>query len=234
MPSRQTSMPVPEPTAHHLVTQRTARYFTLGTVSGVPRELWIVLHGHGQLAGTFIRYFANLDDGATLVVAPEALNRFYLVPIEAAPASERGVGATWMTREDRSADITDYLVYLDSVMALLSESWGSAPRPRVCVVGFSQGAATVARWCAHGSPLVDRWILWGGMVPPDSDLTALARALDSRPLTIVMGSRDQYSSPAALAEEEQRLTAAGITTDIVPFEGGHAIHRETLRRMANR
>src|SRR3954465_8151819 len=102
-------MPVATPAEHHIPVRRTARYYTLGDTSTTPRELWIVLHGHGQLAGAFIRYFGDLEDGGTLVVAPEALSRYYLVPIDSAPASERGVGATWMTREDRVHEIDDYL-----------------------------------------------------------------------------------------------------------------------------
>jgi predicted esterase len=202
--------------------------------AAAPREVWIVLHGHGQLAGTFARYFGGLDDGATLVVAPEALSRYYTIPIDAAPANERPVGATWMTREDREAEIADYVAYLDTLMATLEAAWTPADRPRCHVVGFSQGAATAARWCALGSARVDRWILWGGLVPPDSDLAMLNRALGARSLTIVMGTRDQYTTAPGLGAEQQRLSRAGIATEIVPFEGGHAINREALRRVAGR
>ena len=54
------------PHAHHLRVQRTARYYTLGGGSGAPRTVWFVLHGYGQLAGEFIRYFSDLatDDYA--------------------------------------------------------------------------------------------------------------------------------------------------------------------------
>ena len=68
-----------------------------------PRTVWFVLHGYGQLAGEFIRFFADLATDDSLVVAPEAMNRFYLVNPESAPARDRPVGATWMTREDRES-----------------------------------------------------------------------------------------------------------------------------------
>ena len=42
------------------------------------REVWFVLHGFGQLSPYFIRHFGVLADGTRLIVAPEALNRFYL------------------------------------------------------------------------------------------------------------------------------------------------------------
>ncbi len=68
-------------TPHSLVVPRTARYYTLGPTHGFPRELWFVCHGYGQLAERFLRQFAPLDDGTRLIVAPEALSRFYLDPI---------------------------------------------------------------------------------------------------------------------------------------------------------
>src|ERR671913_1620 len=99
----------PTITPHALVVPRTARYYTLGPTHGFPRELWIVCHGYGQLASRFVSQFAALDDGTRLIVAPEALSRFYLDPIpkrrnEASPR----VGASWMTREDRESEIADY------------------------------------------------------------------------------------------------------------------------------
>ncbi len=85
----------------------------------------------------------------TLVVAPEAMNRFYLVTPTSAPARDRPVGATWMTREDRDSEIADYVEYLD---ALFDEVASDAANggARVNVIGFSQGAATATRWVAHG------------------------------------------------------------------------------------
>jgi hypothetical protein len=59
----------------HLGVSRTARYFTLGSEPATARELWVVLHGHAQLAERFLRWFEPLVDGATRVVAPEALSR---------------------------------------------------------------------------------------------------------------------------------------------------------------
>jgi predicted esterase len=217
-------------TASHIEVHRTARYFTLGANTAVPRELWIVLHGIGQLAETFVRYFADLDDDETVIVAPEALNRYYLVPFDSAPAHERPVGATWMTRVDRDADIADYVAYLDTLHHALGAKWPAAT-PTINVIGFSQGAATVSRWCALGTSRVDRWILWGGLVPPDLDLATLGRALNGRALTIVIGDSDKYLTTAAVVAERVRLERAGIAVDVVGFEGGHAINRFALKQL---
>ena len=60
-----------------LPVTRTARVALLGPATPAIRELWFVLHGYSQLAATFIEDFRAIDDGTRLIVAPEALSRFY-------------------------------------------------------------------------------------------------------------------------------------------------------------
>jgi predicted esterase len=196
--------------------------------------MWVVLHGYGQLAGTFIRFFADLATNDSLVVAPEAMNRYYTVGVDAAPARERPVGATWMTREDRESEVADYVEYLDSVFDTVTGPAGDREgrETRVNVLGFSQGAATASRWVAHGRVPATRLILWGGIVPPDADLAADANSLRGVPLTIVLGSRDHYVSDAALDEGVARLARVGIAADVVRFDGGHVMSRAVLRQLA--
>jgi len=220
------------PHAHHLRVQRTARYFTLGGSSGAPRTVWFVLHGYGQLAGDFIRSFSDLASDDALVVAPEAMNRFYLVSPEKTPARDRPVGATWMTREDRDSEIADYVEYLD---ALFEEVAGDAARAgaRINVIGFSQGTATATRWVTHGHATLHRLILWGGLIPPETELVRGAQALRHLPLTLVLGSRDHYVSDAMLAAEQARLDAAAVPYDVIRFDGGHVITRAVFDRLAD-
>jgi predicted esterase len=219
----------PHPRTHHLRVQRTARYYTLGAEHGAPKSIWILLHGHGQLAGPFIRYFADLAADDTLLVAPEALSRYYLVGIDK-PAAERPVGATWMTREDRESEIADYIEYLDALyedVAHAASEFGA----KVNVVGFSQGAATATRWIAHSSARIDRLILWGGLLPPDTDLRRGAASLNGVPLTLVVGTRDQYVSEDMVAMEEARLRKAGMPFELIRYDGGHTISRGVFPRL---
>ena len=218
----------PAPHAHHVRVERTARYYTLG---GEHRceHAWIVLHGYGQLAGEFIRYFADLAGEHTLVVAPEALNRFYLVGPDKAPARDRPVGATWMTREDRESEIGDYIEYLDTVHEEIATRL--APGASVSVIGFSQGAATATRWVTHGRSRIDRLVLWGGLVPPDTNLDAGPGSLRHVPLTLVVGNRDHYVSGTMLAAERARLDAAGVPYESIEFDGGHAVSRAVFPRL---
>lgn len=220
----------PQPHSHHLRVPRTARYFTLGGESGLPKTIWFVLHGYGQLAAQFVRYFADLADPDTLVVAPEAMNRFYLVSVDKAPARDRPVGATWMTREDRDSEIADYVEYLEALYEEIAAEIGSESPTAVNLVGFSQGAATATRWVTHGRARIDRLILWGGLLPPDADLKR-GEALRGIPLTLVVGDRDHYITDDMVATEKARLDGLGIRYQLIPFDGGHVVSRSVFDQL---
>ncbi|MGN6183183.1 MAG: alpha/beta hydrolase, partial [Thermoanaerobaculia bacterium] len=147
----------------------------------------------------------------------------YLVSPTKAPAVERPVGATWMTREDRESEVGDYVEYLDLLHDEISPRLISGAA--VNVLGFSQGAATATRWVSHGRVRAKRLILWGGLVPPDSALMKGQSALRHVPLTLVLGTRDHYVSDEMLSAELARLDAAGIPKEIIRFDGGHAVSR---------
>ena len=213
---------------HHLAVVRTARYATLGPDAGGARELWVVLHGQGQLAARFLRHFAALDDGTRLVVAPEALSRHYLDWARDASGGPPRVGATWMTRDDREHDIRDYVAYLDAVHAAVTAPL--AGRVPLTVLGFSQGAATASRWAALGAVRADRLICWGGAPAPD--VPADATGVRGARLTIVAGRDDEYATPAAVAQEEARLRASGAVYERLEYEGGHHLDAATLARLA--
>src|SRR5438046_7182386 len=95
---------------HHIGVTHSARYFTLGNSSRGVAEVWFACHGYGQLAARFLEKLRVLDDGRRYLVAPEGLSRFYL---SESPA-ERRVGASWMPREDRLAEIDGSVPYLDA------------------------------------------------------------------------------------------------------------------------
>jgi predicted esterase len=196
------------------------------------RSIWFLLHGYGQLAGDFIRYFGDLASDDSLLVAPEAMNRFYLVSPDKIPARDRPVGATWMTREDRESEIADYVEYLDALFDDVSGQWAGAGA-RINVIGFSQGAATATRWVTHGHARIDRLILWGGLIPPDTDLSGGPAALRHASLTLVIGSRDHYIDANALNAEQARLEAAAIPYHLIQYDGGHAVSRSIFPRLSD-
>ncbi len=215
---------------HHLTVERTARYFTIEPAEeGAAREVWFGLHGYAQLAEKFLRVFEGLDDGTRLIVAPEALARFYLHP-DPPPTGVGHIGASWMTREDRLSEIADNVAYLD---ALARHVFRRVPRESVAlrVLGFSQGALAAARWAAQGTTRVDQLILWGGALPPELDVAA-APALGRLPVLLVWGEDDDYYDPAKVAHDEKRLADAGVACRVVTFAGGHQVKRDLLLRLA--
>lgn len=216
---------------HAMAVPRTARYFTLGPTHGFPRELWFVCHGYGQLAERFIRQFAPLDDGTRLIVAPEALSRFYLDPIPKRrnDPSPR-IGASWMTREDREAEIADYVSYLERLADEVRHSLTGAA-PRIVVLGFSQGTATVCRWLAASAMRADQLVLWSGTIPPELDPAAWAERLHGASITLVAGERDEMVPPSTMAAEAERLSAAGVAFTIHRFDGTHGIAESGLRAL---
>lgn len=222
----------PSIASHVVVVPRTARYYTVGPLHGFPRELWFVCHGYGQLASRFVKQFAPLDDGTRLVVAPEGLSRFYLDPIpQRRNDPSPRIGASWMTRHDREAEIADYVAYLEKVASDVRHQLSGAA-PRVVVLGFSQGTATVSRWLAASDMRVDHLVLWGGSIPPELDLAAWARRLHGAALTLVSGEQDEYATPSAVAAEAERLSAAGVAFTMQRFAGGHTIESAALQQLA--
>ncbi len=215
---------------HHLVVPRTARYATLGAPGPAVREVWFVLHGFGQLSPYFIRHFGVLAGDTRLIVAPEALNRFYLERTSWRGAGTARVGATWMTREEREAEMADYVRYLD---LLADRVFAETDRAAVTVtvLGFSQGVATGARWLCRGRVRADAFVMWAGPFPPELDGAAVAPLRGMR-LVRVLGVADEMAVAEHVAAEDARMAALGLEAPLVRFDGGHALHRETLLALA--
>ncbi|WP_439881688.1 alpha/beta hydrolase [Pontibacter sp. MBLB2868] len=208
---------------HKLIVPRTARYYTIGSPSARVKDLWVVCHGYGQLARYFLRHFQGLDNGQTLVVAPEALSRFYL------DGFSGRVGATWMTKEDRLSEIEDQAGYLNQ---LLQEHLKSLPKDvRVTILGFSQGGATVSRWIATEKPPVHRLILWAASFPEDINFTTSQAAFAEIPVALVYGTQDEFITSEALERKKQLMQQLGIEPAVYTFDGGHTIHSETLQKV---
>jgi pimeloyl-ACP methyl ester carboxylesterase len=208
---------------HHVRVQRTARYYALDPAEE-PEEVWFVLHGYGQLARYFLRHFEAIQNGRRLIIAPEALSRYYL------PGHKR-VGASWMTREDRLTEVDDYLAYLDTLHDQIFERVDRS-RVTVHVLGFSQGGVTATRWATLGRGYADRLILWASDVPPDLDLAAYAENVRRSKLTLVVGTEDEFLTPTRLACQEALLAEHRIPYRLRRFAGPHRMDADTLRLLA--
>lgn len=215
------------PTEHHLIVERTARYYTRGLDDGTADEIWIVLHGQGQLASSFLESFDGIDNGKRLIVAAEGLSRFYPAP------TSTSVGACWMTREDRLNEIRDYVDYIDKLVDHLIDTT-VADNPRIVLLGFSQGGATASRWATYGKRTPNRLIVWGSDIPPDLKTDVLKeRIAEGMELTLVIGASDEYITPKIVARERDRLSSEGIDYTLITYPGGHVIDRSTILALAS-
>ena len=214
----------------HLRVQRTARLFFLGEPGKDTRELWIACHGYGQLASSFAVALEALRSEERVVVAPEALSRFYLGDAAKRHGPDSPIGASWMTREDREREIADYVEYLDAVVdAVLAETPKGV---RVTGLGFSQGAATVSRWAALGRTKLSRVIVWAGTLPhdlPSGNGAALFRGAD---VVLVGGRKDRLATPDALERDQRMLSERAIAARVLWHEGGHTLSSNLLRELA--
>jgi predicted esterase len=208
---------------HRITISRTARYHTLGE-AGQAGQVWFAVHGYGQLASAFLGYLAPLDSGSRLLVAPEALSRFYL-------QEGRGpIGASWMTREDRDHEITDYVGYLDAVFREVRAA--VSPAARFYLLGFSQGVATASRWMDRGTAAFDGACFWAGTVAPDVDPARDQSPFRGKRVALVAGKNDSYLTADWRQKEEERFRAAGADAREFGFHGGHRLDRVLLKEVA--
>ena len=190
--------------------------------AGVPDAL-IVLHGYGFLAEYFLRHFDFLpeDFPDLCVYAPEGLSRFYKEGFYGQ------VGASWMTKEDRNAEIQDQQTYLDLLAAHI---YALNPKTRIHVLGFSQGASTAWRWIDNGNIKPESCVFWSGEIPNTFSET-VTKKLTRIPLFHVHASADEFIPVEMAIAQYQKLLAHFSNIQSLPFEGTHTLNKDTLRKI---
>lgn len=201
---------------HDISIRKTARFFTLGNSEA--KELWIVLHGYGQLANYFLKKFEPINDGHRLIVAPEGLHRFYWEGFNGR------IVASWMTKEDRLSDIQDYVQYLDQVVRQVDPKGEKT----IHVLGFSQGAATACRWALQGHTKIHELIVWAGAFPKDINYFENAKLINAMNLKVLVGTDDAFISEEQLAQQVNWLKSKELRFDLIRFNGGHTIYEAPL------
>jgi predicted esterase len=209
---------------HQISIQKTAQYVTIGELNEHTENVWFVIHGYGQLAEHFIKKFKVLDDGKTVIIAPEALSRFYLNGFTGR------VGATWMTRHEREFEIADYINYLNLLYKTIFHNT-DVSKLKINILGFSQGTATVARWCMNEAIKYDRLILWAGYFG-----NGIADVIDPTKLTekeviVCYGKADEFLVKIDIEQYENDIQQVIPQVQIFTFEGGHTIDEELLLKI---
>ena len=208
---------------NHLPVQRTARYYTIGELTDQTKNIWFCLHGFGQLAQYFGRKFAGLDDGETVIVVPEGLSRMYL------NNEYKRVGASWLTREDRDHEISDFIGYLNALYDSILDGF-DPQKVHITVLGFSQGAATACRWLNAGHVRADRLILWAGYFPQGVSGMIQPETLTNTETHYVYGKEDEYIREIPNIDGYlNRLKTDIPTLKITAFDGGHRVEPDVLK-----
>lgn len=206
-------------TEHHLDITKTARYYTCGALSEQTKQVWIVLHGWGMSIKSFAESFEPLVNESVFLIAPEALNRFYL------KSTAGTVGATWMTKEDRLNEIKDYINYLDKLYQQFELH--KYPQIKVTSLGFSQGASTVTRWVNAGLNRIDRLVVYAGEVAPELIPLSAESGLKRTENIFICGHRDEYFTPPLVAAMKENYRELKFTE--IEFDGKHIIDTNVLK-----
>ena len=208
-----------------LITKKTGRYFILGNLDKPIKNIWIVLHGYGQLADEFIKDFEVLNNEATIIVAPEALNKFYFRGFDGK------IGASWMTKNNRENEIKDYVNFISSVFNKVMSKVNSS-FPKINVLGFSQGTHTAVRWLSNTKIEIDNLILWSGSFPHDCNYDD-KKYWSNINCKLVFGDNDTMINKEKLNSELELFSKQKIQFEVITFNGRHEIKKEPLQRITS-
>lgn len=203
-----------------------ATYFLSHEPTFTEKEIWLVLHGYGQLAEFFIRKFNRSFSPERLFIAPEGTNHSYLEGFQGR------VGANWMTRHERESAIENNHRFLDGLLdSILS---GYPILPNIHVLGFSQGAATATRWASRSGREIETLVLWAGGFAMDLTLEDAREKFKNTSLILAMGERDELITPDSIRKQEELI--AGLNKEIIRlnFSGGHEIDPVLVEKIINR
>ena len=202
---------------------KSARYFVLGNESTTINKVWIVFHGYGQLADYFIKNFEAINNGETLIIAPEGLNRFYW------KGFSNKVVAAWMTKEDRESDINDYVNYLNKMWDEIKNDFGLIDVP-VTLFAYSQGAATLCRWYMLSEIKPVQMIFWAGTLAHDIDYDKLKQKLIGVKTTQLFGDKDEFYKPEQIEKLKAFIEKKKLDITFKTYDGGHEIKSELLKK----
>ena len=205
-------------------TIKTARYYSIGNLDNDLKKFWLVFHGYGQLAKDFVKNFESISKDETLIIAPEAFNKFYVKGFTGK------IGATWMTKEDRENEIYDYINMVDNICKEISRNIDFS-KIQINVLGFSQGGHTSARWLNSSNMKIKNFFLWGSGLPRDIDYKINLDFWNNLDIKLIVGNNDRFISKDRLKEEIDFLKSQKIKHKLIIYEGNHFINEYILNKI---
>ncbi|MGY6522486.1 MAG: alpha/beta hydrolase [Mongoliitalea sp.] len=203
--------------------EHQAHYYTSHLVNRREKDIWIVLHGYGQLSSFFLKKFEPVFSEDILFLAPEATNYSYLQGFSGR------VGANWMTKHEREAAIANNNRYLNAVLQMQVLKFEKVPN--IHILGFSQGAATATRWAAQLSLPVTSLVLWSGGFAHDLDLNAAGNRLRESQIYVVQGAQDEFITEESKQKQAELISTLGLSVNYKSFDGGHELNMEVFKEI---
>lgn len=183
------------------------------------------MHGYGQLAEFFLRKFKPFFFLERLFIAPEGTNYNYLEGFQGR------VGANWMTKHERETAIENNHRLLDKLIDSIIEKYQE--KPKINVLGFSQGAATATRWASQWNGKIDKFVLWSGGFALDLTIQEANSAFAETDLILVLGEKDDLITPESILKQEELILSLGKAVKRLTFDGGHELNTEVLEKIIN-
>ncbi len=199
---------------HTLEILRRAHYHTQRPQKEV-RSIVFVIHGYGQLANEFIEDFSFLKESSTLVVAPEAISKFY--------NKEKKAVANWMTSHERLDEIEDYINYLNQLEKEIQSVYGVLP---TAILGFSQGVSTALRWICARRVKFNFFYACSGSIPPELHRSSFDGIRENQ-FFYYYGNADRLLTTENAKKQLQLLESFDLGIKAVAFEGRHEISQLT-------
>ena len=194
-------------------------YTTLNSLTNNTKNIWLVCHGIGYLSRYFLKYFDELDPGKNYIIAPQAQSKYYL------GSKYTHVGASWLTKENTTEEISNVLRYLDAV--LNAEEFPN--NINFIVLGYSQGVSVVSRYIASRKLKCDHLVLMSGGIPKELDPEDFAFFNGETKVSMYYGNEDEYLNDERLNYEKQRFKKLfGDSAKIISFKGKHELKKECL------
>ena len=209
---------------HTFQVSKSVQVYTKGTLDKKTKQVWLLLHGYGQLAESFLEEFNYMSDDSTFLIAPEALSTFYNKGVSG------NVGASWMTKENRIQEINDYVAYLDQVIAHFSPE--EFPNIKFHILGFSQGASTASHWIERSQKraLANSVIFWSGSPSIEFQNALQKNKFKFTDFYFVYGKQDRFLNQE-LVDTVTKFANEKTNISLNTFEGGHEIDRSLLLQL---
>ena len=206
---------------------KTARYFQAGSISNKTKNIWFVFHGYGMLGEFFIKKFESLVDSETIIIAPEAISRFYL------NNKYERVGASWITKVDKDDDIIDNSNFLNQLYNKLISQIGHE-QINLNILGFSQGGSTACRWALNEKFNINSICFWGSDIPKECLTEKYRNRLNTMKISIIIGKKDTLIPLEYREKFRDLIDDYGLNYSLVEYDGDHRIIENVLIDYANK